>query len=99
MGNRRPSCCPLGSWQSKEEQHKLLEHVAEDKVGPPMAEPACPEKGNARALMGSELQNCRPRNEHAAKEKAKDPLLAGFGTEETQVSLGEKRSGLLLLRL
>ena len=37
-------------------------------------------------------------NERAAKEKVEDLLLLESQTEETQESLGEKKSGLLLLR-
>ena len=49
-------------------------------------------------LLGNARRDCLPLNERAAKEKAEDLLLKMSGTEETQKSLGEKKSGLLLLR-
>ena len=59
-----------------------------------MAEPACLEKGNSCAPMGSELRNCRPQNEHAAKEKEEGLPLKESEIEVTLASLGEKKLGL-----
>ena len=64
-----------------------------------MAEPACLEKGSSLAPLGSEPRSCWLENVFEAKEKAKDLLLSGSETEETEESLGANMLGSKLLEL